>query len=95
MKDTVRVPVAAVLRGEPGTFVYVINGNNTVSVRPVKVGPTDGGYMAVMSGLQPGEKVVTDGTDGLRDGVTVAVPARAPAQQGQQPGRQHGPPQAQ
>jgi multidrug efflux system membrane fusion protein len=94
MKDTVRVPVAAVLRGEPGTFVYVINGNNTVSVRPVKVGPTDGGYMAVMSGLQPGEKVVTDGTDGLRDGVTVTVPTRAPAQQGQQPGRQHGPPQA-
>jgi multidrug efflux system membrane fusion protein len=74
MQNTVRVPVPAVQRGEPGTFVYVINANNTVSVRPVKLGPTDGGYMAVLSGLQPGEKVVTDGTDRLRDGVAVTVP---------------------
>jgi multidrug efflux system membrane fusion protein len=74
MQDTVRVPVPAVQRGEPGTYVYVINANNTVSVRPVKVGPTDGGFMAVLSGLQAGEKVVTDGTDRLRDGATVTVP---------------------
>ena len=52
MQDTVRVPVPAVQRGEPGTFVYVINANNTVSVRPIKVGPTDGNYEAVLSGLQ-------------------------------------------
>lgn len=80
MQDTVRVPVPAVQRGEPGTFVYVINANNTVSVRPVKLGPTDGGFTAVLSGLQPGEKVVTDGTDRLRDGVAVTVPP-VPAQQ--------------
>ena len=75
MQDTVRVPVPAVQRGEPGTFVYVINANNTVSVRPVKLGPTDGGYAAVLSGLQPGDQVVTDGTDRLRDGAAVTVPA--------------------
>jgi multidrug efflux system membrane fusion protein len=79
MQDTIRVPVPAVQRGEPGTFVYVINANNTVSVRVVKLGPTDGGYMAVLSGLQPGEKVVTDGTDRLRDGAAVTVPAPAAA----------------
>ena len=44
MSDAVRVPVPAVQRGEPGTFVYVIKPNNTVSVRPIKVGPTDGNY---------------------------------------------------
>jgi multidrug efflux system membrane fusion protein len=49
MQDTIRMPVPAVQRGEPGTFVYVINANNTVSVRPVKLGPTDGGYVAVLS----------------------------------------------
>jgi multidrug efflux system membrane fusion protein len=91
MQNTVRVPVPAVQRGEPGTFVYVINANNTVSVRPVKLGPTDGGYTAVLSGLQPGEKVVTDGTDRLRDGAAVTVPPPAPAKgQGQgagQPGQ--------
>jgi multidrug efflux system membrane fusion protein len=86
MQDTVRVPVPAVQRGEPGTFVYVINANNTVSVRPVKLGPTDGGYMAVLSGLQPGEKVVTDGTDRLRDGAAVTIPQPGQAQrQGQAP----------
>ncbi len=74
MTNTIRVPVSAVQRGEPGTYVYVITANNTVSVRPVKVGPTDGGFMAVSSGLKPGEKVVTDGTDRLRDGAPVTVP---------------------
>ncbi|HVC62983.1 MAG TPA: MdtA/MuxA family multidrug efflux RND transporter periplasmic adaptor subunit [Acetobacteraceae bacterium] len=80
LKNVVRVPVPAVQRGAPGTYVYVINANDTVSVRPVKLGPTDGGYEAVLSGLQPGEKVVTDGTDRLRDGVKVTVPAPAQAQ---------------
>ena len=77
------MPVPAVQRGEPGlTFVYVVNANATlISVRPVKLGPTDGGFSAVTSGLQPGEKVVTDGTDRLRDGapVTVPTPGQAPA----------------
>jgi multidrug efflux system membrane fusion protein len=74
LKDTVRVPVPAVQRGEPGTFVYVINSDNTVSVRPIKVGPVDGGYQAVTSGLNPGDRVVTDGTDRLRDGAKVTLP---------------------
>ena len=84
IQNTVRVPVPAVQRGEPGTFVYVIDANNTVSVRPVKLGPTDGGYSAVTSGLQVGEKVVTDGTDRLRDGAKVTVP---PPAQAAQPGQ--------
>lgn len=75
LKDVVRVPIPAVLRGAPGTYVYVINANNTVSVRPVKLGPTDDGYEQVISGLKPGEKVVTDGTDRLSDGVKVTIPA--------------------
>ncbi len=90
MQGAVRVPVPAVQRGEPGTFVYVINADNTVSVRPIKLGPTDGGYTAVLSGLKVGEKVVTDGTDRLRDGAKITVPppaqAKTPAPaQGQAP----------
>jgi multidrug efflux system membrane fusion protein len=87
MQNTIRVPVQAVQRGEPGTYVYVINADNTVSVRPLKVGPADGGFMAVLSGLQPGEKVVTDGTDRLRDGAAVTVPAPGGPAQGQGAGR--------
>jgi multidrug efflux system membrane fusion protein len=74
LADTARVPVQAVQRGEPGTFVYVINADNTVSVRPVKVGPVDGIYQAVLAGLNTGERVVTDGTDRLRDGAQVTLP---------------------
>jgi multidrug efflux system membrane fusion protein len=75
MQDAIRVPVQAVQRGEPGTFVYVINADNTVSVRPIKVGPVDGNFQAVVSGLNAGERVVTDGTDRLRDGAQIALPA--------------------
>jgi membrane fusion protein, multidrug efflux system len=75
LQRAVRIPVPAVQRGEPGTFVYLINPDNTVSVRPIKVGPVDAGYQAVLSGLNPGDRVVTDGTDRLRDGAVVTLPA--------------------
>ena len=90
MQSVVRVPVPAVQRGAPGTYVYVINANNTVSVRPVKLGPTDGNYEAVLSGLQPGEKVVTDGTDRLRDGIAVTIPPPAQASSNGQDTAQSG-----
>jgi multidrug efflux system membrane fusion protein len=89
LHGVVRVPVAAVQRGEPGTYVYVINANNTVSVRPVKLGPTDGGMVAVDAGLRAGEKVVTDGTDRLRDGAPVQI-APPPASPGASPGAPPG-----
>lgn len=79
LHDSVRVPVQAVQRGEPGTYVYVIMPDNTVSVRPVQLGTTDGPFQAVLSGLQPGERVVTDGTDRLREGAAVSLPQPAEA----------------
>jgi multidrug efflux system membrane fusion protein len=75
LKNVVRVPVPAVQLGAPGDYVYVINANNTVSVQPVKLGPTDDGYQQVLSGLTAGQRVVTDGTDRLSAGVKVTVPA--------------------
>jgi hypothetical protein len=50
-----------------------------VSVRPVNIGPTDGPMAAVNSGVSVGERVVVDGTDRLRDGARVIMPA-APSQ---------------
>jgi multidrug efflux system membrane fusion protein len=85
MSDAIRVPVPAVQRGEPGTFVYLIGADGTVSVRPVKLGPIDGGYQAVLSGLAVGDQVVTDGTDRLKEGAKVIVPPPASAA-GQPPG---------
>ena len=65
------VPTSAVQRGSPGTFVYRLNDDNTVSVRVVKLGPAEGEMTVIDSGLQPGERVVTDGADKLRDGAKI------------------------
>jgi membrane fusion protein, multidrug efflux system len=67
---------AGIQRGVPGTFVYLINADNTVSVRPVKLGVTDGNRVEVLSGLQPGDRIVIDGADKLRDGAKINI--RAP-----------------
>jgi membrane fusion protein, multidrug efflux system len=74
LKDVVTVPVAAVQRGAPGTYVYLVNEDNTVSVHTVTLGAQDGDLFAVESGLSPGDRVVTDGADRLRDGAKVTIP---------------------
>jgi multidrug efflux system membrane fusion protein len=73
LNDATLIPTAAVQRGAPGTFVYVIGADDTVAVRPVKLGTTDGGKVAVLSGLAPGERVVVDGADKLRDGAKISL----------------------
>ncbi len=74
LTHVVRVPVAAVQLGAPGTYIWVINANDTVTARPVKLGPVDGQYQQALSGLTAGERVVTDGTDRLRDGTKITIP---------------------
>ena len=73
------VPTAAVLRGAPGTFVYVVKDDQTVTVRPVKVGPIEGENAVIDSGVTPGDVVVVDGTDRLREGAKVESVTRNPA----------------
>ncbi len=73
LKNVVVVPVAAVQKGNQGNTVYVVKDDSTVSLRPVTTGPTEGQLIAVLSGLQAGERVVTDGVDRLREGAKVEV----------------------
>jgi membrane fusion protein, multidrug efflux system len=74
LKGVVTAPTAAIQRGEPGTYVYIVNSNYTVSVRNVNLGPSDNGMVQIVSGLNPGDQVVTDGTDRLSDGARVTIP---------------------
>ena len=67
------VPSAAVQRGAPGTFVYVVSANNTVNLRKVTLGPASGDLVSIAAGVQPGEQVVIDGVDKLRDGAKVST----------------------
>jgi multidrug efflux system membrane fusion protein len=73
LHDTTIVPTSAIQRGAPGTFVYLANADNTVTVRPVTLGPTNGDRVAVQSGLAAGDLVVIDGADKLRNGARIAL----------------------
>jgi membrane fusion protein, multidrug efflux system len=66
------VPTAAIQRNNEISFVYVINANKTVQSRNVNVATSDGTNAAV-TGVNPGETVVTDGFDKLQDGTKVVV----------------------
>jgi multidrug efflux system membrane fusion protein len=94
LHDVVRVQSAAIQRGAPGTFVYVIGADNKVSVRPIKLGPTDGDLSQVTDGLKAGERVVIDGADRLKDGQSVVVPAPGQAASGRGANKTVAPPAA-
>jgi multidrug efflux system membrane fusion protein len=71
------VPSAAVQRGTPGTFVYVVDAaTKAVSVRKVRLGPVQGETIAVEEGVEPGTLVVVDGADKLREGAVVEMVVR-------------------
>lgn len=76
MREIILIPAAAVQRGTQGTFVYVVRDDKSVTVRMVKLGPTEGETAAIESGLSAGEVVVVDGTDKLREGAKVEIGER-------------------
>jgi len=76
-KDVTTISTAGVQRGVPGTFVYLINPDSTVAVRPVQLGVTDGNHVEVLSGLTPGDRIVIDGADKLRDGAKIIIRSEA------------------
>jgi multidrug efflux system membrane fusion protein len=73
LKGIAIVPTAAVERGAPGTFVYVVGKDDKVAIRTITLGPSDGQRVAVKKGLEPGERVVVDGADRLKPSVKVAI----------------------
>lgn len=78
LHDAVIVPAAAVQRGSQGMFVYVVQPDQTVAMRTIRLGPADGQRQSIAEGLKPGEMVVTDGTDRLRPGSQVQVASARP-----------------
>ena len=72
-QDALIVPRRAVVSGQQGSYVFVVQADSTAETRPVKVDRT-AGELAVVSGeLQPGDRVVTDGQLRLRQGSKVEV----------------------
>ena len=101
-KDATVIPMAAIQRGAQGTIVYVVKDDKTVSLRPVKMGAVENDNVAIESGLKPGEMVVTDGIDRLREGAKVEVtapfvptqrrPGGDPSKRGNRQGKGDAPP---
>ncbi|MCL7463149.1 MdtA/MuxA family multidrug efflux RND transporter periplasmic adaptor subunit [Pseudomonas sp. NW5] len=73
LEQVLLVPSAAVQFGNAGTFVYVVDAENQVSLRPVQVAVAEGERSVIASGLEAGERVVIEGTDRLREGSRVEV----------------------
>jgi multidrug efflux system membrane fusion protein len=73
LRGATLIPQSGVQRGAPGTYVYVVNADQTVNVRKVTIGPGDANNVTVTDGLKPGDLVVVDGADRLKDGAKVLV----------------------
>ncbi len=69
------IPLAAIQRGARGVVVYVVKEDKTVATRPVVMGPIENDNVLIESGIAPGELVVVDGIDRLREGAKVDVVA--------------------
>jgi multidrug efflux system membrane fusion protein len=82
------VPVTALRHGVDGDFVYVLNAaQRTVSLRTVTHGQSTVDKVEIRTGLAPGEQVITEGADRLKDGAKVVLAGDRPALGGQGGGR--------
>ena len=79
LQNAITVPASAVQLGSRGAYVYVAakndKGQDAVTVRPITPGITSNTLTVVEKGLEPGELVVVDGLDRLRDGIAVKIAA--------------------
>lgn len=73
VNDATVVPASTIQRAAFGTFVYVIKEDGTATVRRVTLGPAEGDRVSIVEGLAPGERVVLEGVDALREGTKVEI----------------------
>lgn len=74
LKQATVIPAQALQLSSDGSFVYVVNKDNTVTRKAVKTGPVFGSdQQAILEGVSAGEQVVTEGIDRLTDGSKVSV----------------------
>jgi multidrug efflux system membrane fusion protein len=74
-REATTVASAALQRGARGPFVYVVKDDRTVTLREVKTGPAEADATIIESGVEPGELIVVDGMDRLREGARVELPS--------------------
>ncbi len=82
------LPNNAIQRNSQGTYVWLVNPDQTVSVRPITVGTTEGDQSEISAGMEPGDMVVTVGVDRLEEGgrVVAQVPGEKSEKSNDRPG---------
>jgi multidrug efflux system membrane fusion protein len=78
LSRAVTVPVSALRHGGQGDFVFVLLPNKTAKLSWVKTGPSDNGRTVILSGINAGDTVITEGADRLEDGAPVTLPTQGP-----------------
>jgi multidrug efflux system membrane fusion protein len=86
LANVILVPAAAVQRNSDAAFVYVVQPDQTVQSRDVKITATEGETAAV-TGVKAGEELVTDGFDKLQSGSKIVVRQPKEAQQAAAPAK--------
>jgi membrane fusion protein, multidrug efflux system len=76
-RDAVVVPSAAIVEGQQGSFVFIVQADSSAATRPVTVSRSAGDIAIISGGVQPGDRVVVDGQLRLRQGAKVQVKAAA------------------
>ncbi len=92
-RGAIVVPSAAVQRGPASTFVWVVTADETVEIRNVVIGPTEGSETSIESGLTASEVIVTEGLDKLQPGTKVSLREKEPGK-GKPPGGPDSPTEA-
>jgi multidrug efflux system membrane fusion protein len=86
-RNAVVMPTAALQAGQQGQYVFVVKSDLTVESRPVTVARPYGELTVIAQGVQPGEKVVTDGQLQLIPGTRVEVKGEQAKPEGEKVGR--------
>ena len=72
-KGVLAIPAPAVQRGPQGTFVYIVNPDQTAALRTIEVDTVQEQWAIITKGIQPGDKVVVEGQNQLRPNAKVSV----------------------
>ena len=90
LRNAFVVPSAAVQRGPEGPFVYLAKPDNTVELRMIVTGPSQGTETSISTGLSLGEIVVTDGVDKLQPGAKISFRGTKTAEASPKGGKPEG-----
>jgi multidrug efflux system membrane fusion protein len=76
-KDALVIPAAAIVSGQQGSFVFVVQRDSSAATKAVTVNRTAGDFAIVSGDVEPGDRVVVDGQLRLRQGSKVQIKAAA------------------